>query len=64
MKKYLIWDFDGTLTGLPAILVRSNHPEAPYRCSELSQVLDILNRMCEGGLHRDEHHEPTISAER
>jgi putative hydrolase of the HAD superfamily len=53
-----------TRAGIPAILVRSDHPEAPYSCTELSKVLDILNRMCEGGLHRNDDHKPTIVVER
>jgi putative hydrolase of the HAD superfamily len=36
------------LVGIPCILVRTHHPDAPYCCSELSHVLTIINTACEG----------------
>jgi predicted HAD superfamily phosphohydrolase YqeG len=36
------------LVGIPSILVRTHHPEAPYCCSELSQVSAIINTAYEG----------------
>jgi putative hydrolase of the HAD superfamily len=53
-----------TTAGIPAILVRTYHPEAQYCCAELSQAMDILSRMCEDGFHKDADHEPTIVVER
>jgi putative hydrolase of the HAD superfamily len=52
-----------TRAGIPAILVRTHHSEARYCCSELSQVVDILGRMGEGGLHGKTEREPALVVE-
>ena len=31
------------LAGIPSILVRTHHPDAPYGCSKLSQVFALIN---------------------
>jgi putative hydrolase of the HAD superfamily len=36
------------LVGIPSILVRTHHPDAPYCCSELSQVFAVINTAYEG----------------
>jgi putative hydrolase of the HAD superfamily len=35
------------LVGIPGILVRTQHQDAPYCCSELPQVFAIINTACE-----------------
>jgi putative hydrolase of the HAD superfamily len=37
-------DVQGALAvGMPAILVRSEHPEAPLRCATLDEVVDVVD---------------------
>ena len=54
---------DTRMAGTPAILIRTDHPEAPC-CAELSHVMDMLNRVCDGGSHRNDGHESRIVVER
>jgi putative hydrolase of the HAD superfamily len=49
------------LVGIPSILVRTHHPDVQYCCSELSQVLAIINAACEGLSPKNMRAQPVIA---